>query len=135
MSRARCVGWLWIVALVTAPGAGWSLSWSQSKTPPGGLITALARGGSSPGVLYAGTVSAGTFVSSDGGATWSPRGRGLTAGIVYLLAVDPLRPERAFAAVDLDVLSQLFHTEDGGAHWAVVPNSSGNYINDLVVDP
>jgi hypothetical protein len=99
--RARWVGWLWIVAFVTAPGAGWSLSWSQSKTPPGGMITALAFGGSSQGVLYAGTVSAGTFVSSDGGATWISRGGGLTAGIVYLLAVDPLRPERAFAAVEL----------------------------------
>jgi hypothetical protein len=52
------------------------------------MITALALSGSSQGVLYAGTVSAWIFVSSDGGATVAVSPPGLLRRIPLRLAVD-----------------------------------------------
>ena len=96
--RNRRALWVWLLMLAL-PRASRGLAWTQNATPAGGIITALALSGSSPSILYAGTVSAGIFVSSDGGTTWIPRLGGLPAGTVDLLAGDPLRAERAVASV------------------------------------
>jgi photosystem II stability/assembly factor-like uncharacterized protein len=127
---------VWLLALVL-PRASWGLAWTQNATPPGGIITALALGGSSPSILYAGTVSAGIFVSGDGGTTWVPRLGGLPAGTVDFLAADPLRAERAVASVNLDGEDLVFHTEDGGASWSGIPGIQNPdfAVNALVVDP
>ncbi|HEV3075026.1 MAG TPA: hypothetical protein VHB47_11455 [Thermoanaerobaculia bacterium] len=126
--------WL-LVLLLPRPSRG--LAWIQNATPRGGIITALALSGSSPSILYAGTVSAGVFVSSDGGTTWIPRLGGLPAGTVDFLAGDPLRAERAVASVSVGGEDFVFHTEDRGASWSGIPGTQklALVLNALVVDP
>lgn len=136
-SGSRCfrfVVGLWLLLLVV-PQPSRGLAWTQSATPPGGQITALAQGGLSSSPLYAGTPNAGIFVSSDGGASWTARGHGLAAGTVSLLAVDPQQPERAFAAVASQGSVLIFHSENFGGHWSEVPGANSAMINALVVDP
>src|ERR1700687_5581993 len=82
--RHHRAAWIWLLVLAL-PRASRGLAWTQNPTPPGGIITALTVSGTSPSILYAGTVSAGLFVSSDGGTTWITRGRSIAVGTVALL--------------------------------------------------
>jgi hypothetical protein len=50
-----------------------------SHGPPGGSVRALAIAPSAPATLYAGTLGAGVFKSTDAGVTWNAANAGQTS--------------------------------------------------------
>src|SRR5215210_8350751 len=48
--------------------------------PDGGAVTALAAPSGVAGLVFAGTETAGVFVSRDGGTSWQPARSGLPSG-------------------------------------------------------
>lgn len=75
----------------------------------------IARTPGTPNVVYAGTLFAGVFKSTDGGSTWkaSSAGMGL-AQLTYALAVDPVTTNTVYAGAS----SQVYKSIDAGATWA-----------------
>jgi photosystem II stability/assembly factor-like uncharacterized protein len=121
----------------TDAGATWApLSTGQSG-PNGANTSALAVAPGNPAILYAGVnVFGGGNVpavvkSTDGGATWSPAGAGLSSGISGL-GVDPTNPNVVYAGTSF----QVYKTTDGGASWAPASNgiNFGSVIS-FVFDP
>lgn len=98
-------------------------TWQALGAPVAGAYvpTALALAGRAGEVVYAGTARHGLFRSDDGGRTWRGRGKGLpepdgaaAPAEIHAIAVDPDRPDTAFAAYDRD---RVFRTTDGGDTW------------------
>lgn len=79
-------------------------------------VDLLAVSPSDPSIVYAGgygsTLGSVMYRTSDGGASWSSRKRGLT-DIVLALVVHPTDPDTAYAST----YSGLYKTTDGGLHW------------------
>ncbi|HVN55173.1 MAG TPA: hypothetical protein VMT46_12645 [Anaerolineaceae bacterium] len=111
------------------------------KTPPpewigpgGGRVLSLAINPNNPSILYAGTVDAGVFKSTDGGASWFDSSNGLGGVFIQSLAIDPLSPDTLYAAIYKD---QLYKSVDGGSTW--FPSSTGiqasPVIYSIAVDP
>jgi photosystem II stability/assembly factor-like uncharacterized protein len=78
--------------------------------------------------LYAGTQH-GLFIWRSRDSAWEEIGRQFSDHIVDVLAGDPRRPERVYAAVTFD---GLYRTDDGGVHWT--PVLAGD-IRAVAVDP
>ena len=98
------------------------LLWSAEKVPggcggqglPAGPIASLAVSPGDAGTAYAGTQS-GLFKTSDGGATWTPRG---PAQAVLALAAAPSNARFLYEAVSISQESSaLYHSGDGGETW------------------
>ena len=104
-----------ILAFLLPWGAAATDRW-QPAGPEGGNVTSLAIDPTNPRVLYAAAGAGGVFKSADAGATWAPAFDGLR-GIVRIVAVDPGRPATVYAGTD----SEVFRSDDGGAHWAATP--------------
>ncbi|MGB8648769.1 MAG: HEAT repeat domain-containing protein [Anaerolineae bacterium] len=96
-------------------------------------ISSLAISPANADTVYAGTESMGLYKSTDGGATWSPvnTGLGLDPGVrlsVTALAIDPLHPERVYAArgvwigiTHANLLPvEVMLSTDGGMTWQSV---------------
>ncbi len=98
--------------------------WVPLGLRPNATITSLALGGST---LYAGLLSGirndtgrdlgGVFASTDGGATWRQRNRGL-AGLIVDLALDLRDPQNLWATAEF---SGIFHSTVGGFDWDFPP--------------
>ena len=82
---------------------------------------------------YAGFGGAHVWVSTDAGATWTPRdgsGDGALPDIpVHSLAVDPTRPERLYLGTDMGVFVSL----DRGETWSVENTGFANAVTETVV--
>ncbi len=85
--------------------------------------------------LWAAISAAGVFRTDDGGATWSPKNKGLLSGeipaeeaevghCVHNLAMHPSRPDTLFMQKHWDVM----RSDDGGDSWTEV---SGNLPSDF----
>ncbi len=106
-------------------------SWSATADVRWGLgWRAVAFAPSDPRVVYAGTggyytsgvfanelAGAGVFVSADGGLTWRRPASSIATANVAALAVDPVKPERVFAASSN---LGIFRSMDGGRTWRVL---------------
>ena len=91
------------------------------------LVTALSVAANNPDLVYAGTPG-GLFVSTSGGATWSPVP--VFAGAFVLnVAIAPSNPEIVYAATSFG--GGL--TEDGGATWRQAPE--GINVPLFAIDP
>jgi len=70
--------------------------------------------------------------STDGGASWSSSGRGLPNGNLTLLAVDPAKRNRIYAATD-----GVWHSLDGGLSWKgsrrPLPKGAARHVLALAV--
>lgn len=90
----------------------WGDSWSTltDGLPEGPVTTLLAAGPSETVLVVAGGE---LWASLDAGGTWHPRGTGLPSGAVEMVARDPDRPERLFAAG----ADRLFRSDDRGNTW------------------
>lgn len=85
-------------------------TWTAQRQGLGtNTVVCLVNDPTRPGVLYAGTVTAGLYRSADyprseaewgGGATWQSWARGLEGASVYDLAFDPFDRDRLYAATD-----------------------------------
>ena len=80
----------------------------------GGLVTALLVDPTSGSTVYAATAR-GFFRSTDSGASWEPRNRGLEGRSVLSLAIDPASRGTLYAATDGGV---VYRSTDGGGAWA-----------------
>ena len=79
----------------------------------GGLVTALLLDPDSPSTVYAATAR-GLYRSTDSGASWERRNRGLEGHSVLALAVDP-STHMLYAATDG---AGVYKSADGGGVWA-----------------
>jgi photosystem II stability/assembly factor-like uncharacterized protein len=99
-----------------------------------GRLTALHISTSDSQTLYASTVCAGVFKSTDGGHRWRPANAGLQPRCAdsYSLALDPRAPQVMYAAErERGVLKSL----DGGAHWQIANQGlSLSSVTALAVD-
>jgi photosystem II stability/assembly factor-like uncharacterized protein len=84
--------------------------------PDGGDVAEIAAAPSRPGVLYLGLLHGGVFRSADRGRTWRFAGTGLVQVPIRDLDVDPVDPDRVYAAT----AQGLFQTTDGGASWVQI---------------
>jgi photosystem II stability/assembly factor-like uncharacterized protein len=82
----------------------------------GGAITALAIDARDPNTLFAATLEAGVFKSSDGGRTWRALDIAPSANRVDALALVPQDPQTVYAGTG----GGIFKSIDGGATWQAV---------------
>ncbi|MCP4662595.1 MAG: hypothetical protein GY856_44940 [bacterium] len=88
-----------------------------------------------PNILYAGTLDAGVFKSTNGGTgappgnNWTPSNTGLTEQFIRALAVDPDDPETIFAGTDG---GGVFRSLNGGDVW--IPRNNGFPPSVIVLD-
>ena len=69
-------------------------------------------------------------MSTDAGATWTPRGSASLPDIpVHSLAVDPTRPDRLYLGTDLGVFVSL----DRGLTWAPENTGFANAVTETVL--
>jgi len=118
MTLRHVVRQLAVIALLgAAPGlaqAG-SNTWT-SNGPAGQWMATIAQ---SPTALYAGSLIAGVFESTDNGGSWTPINNGLTGVSVYAIAVDPVTPTTLYAGT---ADAGMFRSLDSGANWTAINN-------------
>ena len=108
----------------------------ENGLPVDGLREDLVIDPLHPTTLYLAAWADGVFKSTDGGDSWSPASQGLAGLSVGTLAIDPLIPQRLYAA-GFDGLAKSL---DGGTTWqnlsGGLPEVSGSpEINLLEIDP
>ncbi|HEX2224167.1 MAG TPA: hypothetical protein VHN15_08165 [Thermoanaerobaculia bacterium] len=118
--------------------------------PFGGPVTALAASQGTGGapLLYAGTATAGTVRSRNGGVTWTPPVRVPDAFRILDLVIDRSDPAVVFASAETIPTIQsgqesagVLRSLDGGARWQLVnqgllsPAGRPWRIQDLETDP
>ncbi len=95
-----CIALLTLSGAIMPPAGQWT-----TLGPDSGSILSLVVDPATPSTLYAGTVRAGVFKSTDAGANWRPMNAGLLdrfdlpALEVSKLAIDPVTPETLYAGV------------------------------------
>jgi len=120
----------------TDDGGQWSTPEIQS--PIDTWIRALAVDPNDTEALYAGiAVGAGVLRSGDGGATWTPSGRGIAAASVQALAAGPAPDNTLHALVQTTRnFAELFTSEDRGASWPTLGEIPlCGFPEAIVVDP
>ncbi len=128
MRRTTLSVFLLTTSLAAAPlGAGTNF-WSPIG-PYGGQMLALAADPQRSEVVYAASYG-GVFKSTDGGATWQRKSRGLKSSSIYALAVAPSNRNVIYAGGD-----GLFVSRDGGETWQGPLSATAEFILALAVDP
>jgi photosystem II stability/assembly factor-like uncharacterized protein len=103
-----------LVLLFSATSA--PAQWVQANGPYGGFITAVAVNPTAAGgpTIFAGTLNAGNFRSTNNGATWTPVSNGLMFAGLYFGAT-------TFAAKGTSIFAGtaggVFLSNDNGANW------------------
>jgi photosystem II stability/assembly factor-like uncharacterized protein len=109
----------------------------------GGRTRALVIDPSNPNVMYAAGVAGGVWKTTDGGASWTPRGDLLANLAITSLAMSPANPRVLYAGTgegffngDAIRGAGIFRTTNGGDTWtqlASTRTSDFHYVNDIVV--
>lgn len=95
--------------------------WVQSNGPDGSFVYAL---GIKDSLIFASTHMDGVFLSSNGGADWTPINTGLAGGVVKFL----MRGASVFAATN----NGVYRTTNNGSEWMDVSNGlADRYTTDL----
>lgn len=108
-----------------------------SLGPEGGEVTDIVVDPQTPSTLYAVTLSAGIFKSTDSGNEWkSPNGGQATSSIRELL-IDPFSPATLYL---LSNQGGIYKSTNGGDSWnAIYPDNTSNpakpMMNLLAIDP
>ena len=107
-----------------------STPWPRVQ-PRQGFVSSLAFDPSEPTTIYATYAGFGgshVWVSSDSGATWTPRDGNLPDMPVHAIAIDPTNRDRLYLGTDLGVFVSL----DRGHTWAVENTGFANAITEAV---
>jgi photosystem II stability/assembly factor-like uncharacterized protein len=136
-----------VIHLGTDAGIYRSIDSGQSftQTVTTGYIGAIAPAPSDPTIVYAtyhpafDSSATSIYQSTDRGATWSPLGATLPAGLRLLkLAVSPTNPSTLYVVSGEDLFvagtCAVFRSVDGGLSWTRIAESLGN-LWDLALDP
>jgi photosystem II stability/assembly factor-like uncharacterized protein len=115
-------------------------SWSATPVTGSGLFVlprVLATDPSNGMTVYAGGETGEgdppVFKSTDGGASWSPSGTGITSEIAQVLLIDPTSPSTIYAAT---YDGGVFKSTDGGGLWTSLATSPQEIdIQTMVMDP
>ena len=100
-------------------GAGSQVTDAGVRAPAGlegGAIEAIALDPQHPNTLFAATLEAGVFYSSNGGRSWRALDIAPSAQRVDALAIAPQDPQTVYAGTG----GGIFKTTDGGATWQAV---------------
>jgi hypothetical protein len=104
--------------------------------PDGGPVLTLAIDPSTPSTLYAGTLGAGVFKSTDSSGTWSAASIGLPASaIIQALAIDPSVPTTLYAGSGWNDVGGVFKSTDGGGTWTAAGTGPSIPVWSLAIDP
>ena len=115
----------------------------------GGRIRALSIHPTRPNTMVAGGVSGGIWTTTNGGASWTPRGDFLVNLAIGSLVRSPADPEVLYAGTGEGYFREevrgtalplrgagIYRSTDGGTSWARLPSTNnGNFhwVNDLAV--
>lgn len=118
-----------VAGVFGSPDAG--STWSGSVGGP--ILTySIVQDPATPTTLYAGG-SSSIFRSTDGGATWLPRGSGLPVRDVRSVVIDPSAPSTLYVAIDGQ---GIWKTTNGAATWFPVSTGLGSLnVTALAIDP
>ena len=137
-------------------GASWTRR--AAGLPDPAVVTVLAVSPTDPSTVFAGFRGGltedeplGFYATTDGGASWTRRDRGLPAGIVTAIAIDPNDSRVVYVGLSSPPWSVLdrrgnrsgglgvYRSVDGGLHFspmtAGLPARGGLRVNRLEVDP
>src|SRR3989442_7413525 len=120
--------------LFGAQPAGAGPVW-KSHGPDGGAIAALAIDPQAPRTVYAGTLGAGLFKSTNGGELWKAV-TGFSQRFVSTLAIDPQTPTTLYAGTgrcEAGTEGGVFKSTDGGQSWSAVLTLL--HVCPLALDP
>jgi photosystem II stability/assembly factor-like uncharacterized protein len=90
--------------------------------------------------LYAATLGAGLWASTDGGATWNPRGSGLDDDDISSIEIAPSNVQTLYAGTDHPYdgsnPQRVYRSNDAGATWQRTGLDGGGFpIGPLAIDP
>jgi hypothetical protein len=107
-------------------------SWTQVEI---GNFISVAVDPTTPTTVYAGGAVAGISKSTDGGATWVPKGAGLGSNSVEAIAVHPTTSSVVYAGLDH---FGVYKSTNGGDSWTPigpVVGAANLSVTDLAIDP
>jgi uncharacterized protein (TIGR03437 family) len=126
---------LWTLTGVLALGLTIQNGYAQGDAFLGRVsVRSLAIDPSTPATLYAGTVNAGVFKSTNGGTSWTAVNTGLGNAWVTALAIDPSTPATLYAGIQG---SGVYKSTNGGTSWTASNTGglTGAYVMALAIDP
>lgn len=100
-------------------------SWSQTSTPPGGSIWALASIGNN---LFAGASNGGVYFSTDNGATWTQRNGAFPGMQVFSLAT---YGNDLYAGTGASFGGGIYKTSDLGLTWTNISPSGMGLMDNI----
>jgi photosystem II stability/assembly factor-like uncharacterized protein len=117
---------------VSAARAADAGAWIQLP-PYGGDVYCLAIDPLFPATLYAGTMGAGVFRSTDSGSTWTAVNTGLANPNALRLAIDPAARDTLYAGT---YGGGVFRSTDSGDHWTAMNTGlASQNATALAIDP
>ena len=128
---------LFVLLALCCASAAWAGQWT-ALGPDGGDVRSLAYDPQNPDHIFLGTSTGTLFSSTDGGKSWA-RFAHLGSGDDYVidhLAIDPQSPNKMYAAawsVETQQAGDVFHSEDAGKTWEILPTMHGKSIRALAI--
>jgi photosystem II stability/assembly factor-like uncharacterized protein len=113
----------------------WSQSYGTSSR-----VYAMAINPVNQAIIYAGSLDAGVYKTTNGGANWTQSNTGLTYSHVQCLAISASNPNIIFAGTDSLggwTTSGVYKSTDAGANWTLVSQDiyDSKGIQALIVHP
>jgi PKD repeat protein len=90
----------------------------------------VEQSASAPGILYAGTATAGVWKSTDKGLSWVDVTPQLALGSVLALEIHPANPDVVLFGAD----GKLYQSLDGGQTWSINRSGLGT-VTEIVLQP
>jgi photosystem II stability/assembly factor-like uncharacterized protein len=104
----------------------------QAIGPFGGDVRTIAIDPANGQTVYAGAYGGGVFKSTNGGASWTSIGNGITSKSVTSLAIDPINSQTVYAGTE----GGFFKSTDGGSSWSASNSgTTDSGIESLAIDP